>query len=223
MPVFDMKRLCMIMIAACVLFLGHTAEAYRLDVRTPGGQTVSILRLRIVLFVKDYYGDSKFSLFYDENERALYFDCHGSDDGKIHFQERRESIPDTVDRKILEFYSSVSDLPIDKIYLMSCYQASRHKKNPKELYIGESKAFRCPIVEMFQFYGVLTSVWESNKTHFYAICYDGDYNDLSDKYYRKNFNAVMDAAKDAKLKWAVRMLRNIKKGRLKNHDFEEAY
>jgi hypothetical protein len=213
----------MIMIAAWVLFLGHTAEAYRLDVRTPGGQTVSILRLRIVLFVKDYYGDSKFSLFYDENERALYFDCHGSDDGKIHFQERRESIPDTVDRMVRGELDRIGNRPIDKIYLMSCYQAARHKKNPEELYIGESKVLGCPIVEMFQFHGVLTSVWESNKTHFYAICYDGDYNDLSDKFYRKNFNAVMEAAKDAKLKWAVRMLRNIKKGRLKTHDLEELF
>ena len=133
-----------------LMLMSSIANATRYETECDGQKVVMIMG-KTIQHNEDNRQSDSVEMIYEENEHALYIFTHGSvRNGRIGFQKRKEALDVSINRYIEENKYTIGNLPIKKIYLGACHQASRHPKNPNELYIGRNPLYNVDIYEILQ-------------------------------------------------------------------------
>lgn len=193
------------------LCFSAVASAQRIDVTVNANNyKVVILKAKVLKHTSDT-SNTMLNFYYEPDEQAVYVSTHGDSHGRLYLQKNKytkETVAQCIDRLISENKYLFTGFPVKKVYLTACYGESRHRDNPKNIYIGHSDFFNVDIYEISRFCSILRSTEYVKNGYLYSIQYDStNANPMTDK---DKYKIVKNAAESAGADWAVEMLKNNK-------------
>lgn len=195
----------------------NLASAQRVNVKASDSfYTITMLKAQILR--RDINNsNNKVELFYDTDDKTLYLSVHAKSNGTLYLQKPGKRTGETVEQCINRLLSEnahlFSNLQVNKVVLIACYQASRHKDNSQNTHIGHFDLLNVDIEEISAFDGVLCYDEQTERNIIKTIIYDSHAVFSSDK--DKDIRIAKDAAKANDANWAIDLLNNIKTGKVK--------
>ena len=134
------------------LCFSAVASAQRIDVKAADNyHTITMLKAKVLRYSANDSKD-KIDLFYDSEDKILYVGVHGKPSGLLYLQRpgkyTGETTEQCVNRLLSENAHLFSNLKINKVVLVACYENARHKDNRNDLHIGHSDLLNADIEEL---------------------------------------------------------------------------